>query len=232
MKRWLGLIGLSGLLWWGDGQGYFNNLKSYFYQAKVEPYLRPENETARQLAIAEAEIAKMTEENRHLRELLGVKLPARWQFMPAKILQLKTGSLIIDAGAKDGIKAGQAVIGIKKDEINNGIALGRIIKTQAFQAEVELVNSPDAVIKAKLASGAEGQLKNEAGRWQLTEVRQKYALAPGQLVMTAGGDGWLAGLALGRVGEVFKEDEAVYQKAGVDYLLAIKSLSQVFVIIE
>ena len=45
---------------------------------------------------------------------MGVKLPAKWQFMPAKILQLKNESLTIDIGSEDGIKVGQTVIGIKK----------------------------------------------------------------------------------------------------------------------
>ena len=230
MKRWLMLIGLSGLFWWGDGQGYFNSLKSKIYQAKLKLPESAESEDKGQLAIAEAEIIKVTEENKNLREMLGVKLPARWQFVPAKILQLKNESLTIDIGSEDGIKVGQIVIGIKKDEVNNGIVVGRIKKTQVFQAEAELVTSPGTAIKVKLENGAEGVVRNEQDQWQLTEVLQKFTLIPGQLMTTSGGDGWPAGLALGRVAEVFKEDEAIYQKAGVEKLLEIASLSQVFVI--
>ncbi|MEK7513325.1 MAG: rod shape-determining protein MreC [Patescibacteria group bacterium] len=231
MKQWLILIGLSGLLWWADGQGYFNNLKSKIYQAKLKPAgLASEDKS--QLAAAEAELIKVNQENKNLRELLGVKLPAKWQFMPAKILQLKNESLTIDIGSEDGIKVGQTVIGIKKNEVNNGIAVGRIKTVRAFQAEVELVTSPGAGIKVKLENGAEGVARSEQDRWQVAEVLQKFTLIPGQLMVTAGGDGRPAGLALGRVGEVFKEDEAVYQKAGVEKLIEIETLSQVFVISE
>lgn len=232
MKRWLILIGLSGLFWWGDGQGYFNNLKSYIYQARVKQGRLPASEDNSQLAIIEAELTKVTQENKNLRELLGVKLPAKWQFMPAKILQLNDDSLIIDIGMEDGIKVGQTIIGIKKDEVNNGIVAGRIKTVHAFQAETELVTNQKVIIKAKLGNGAEGVVKAEGGQWQLMEVLQKFILTQGELILTAGGDGWPAGLALGRVGEVFKEDEAVYQKAGVEKLINIANLSQVFVISE
>ena len=116
--------------------------------------------------------------------------------------------------------------------MNNGIAVGRIKTVRAFQAEVELVTSPGAGIKVKLENGAEGVARSEQDRWQVAEVLQKFTLIPGQLMVTAGGDGRPAGLALGRVGEVFKEDEAVYQKAGVEKLIEIETLSQVFVISE
>lgn len=232
MRRWLILIGLCGLFWWGDGQGYFNNLKSKIYQAKLKSSGLAVSEDKSQLAIVEAEMAKLTRENKNLRELLGVKLPAKWQFMPAKILQLKNESLTIDIGVEDGIMVGQTIIGVKKDEVNNGIVAGRIKTARAFQAEVELATSPGVAIKVKMENGAEGVARNEQGQWSVTEVLQKFTLIPDELIMTAGGDGWPAGLALGRVGEVFKEDEAVYQKAGVEKLIDITSLSQVFVIID
>lgn len=232
MRRWLLFIGLCGLFWWGDGRGYFNNLKSKIYQAKLNPSGLAEREDKSQVAIVEAELTKVNQENENLRELLGVKLPAKWKFMPAKILQLKNESLIIDIGGEDGIKVGQTIIGIKKDAVNNGIVLGKIKTAQAFQAEAELVISSKVAIKVKLDNGAEGVARNEQGQWQVTEVLQKFTLTPGQLMVTAGGDGWPAGLALGRVGEVFKEDEAIYQKAGVESLLYFASLRQVFVISE
>lgn len=242
MKRWLLIIGSCGLIWILDGGGYFNWLKRpvskisepirhYFYQLNLPQENQSKSATTEQ-AIIEAELNKLQQENVHLRELLGVKLPARWKFMPAKILQLKKNSLIIDVGSEDGINSGQVVIGIKKDAVNNGIVIARIKTVRAFQAEAELVTSPEVKIKVKLDNGAEGLAQTENDKWQVTEVLQKFSLTKDQLMMTAGGDGWPAGLALGRVGEVIREDEAVYQKAEAISLLETESLSQVFVISE
>ncbi len=242
MKRWLIVVISCGAIWILDGGGYFNWLKRpvskisepirhYFYQLNLPQ--ENQNETAiAEEAVLKAELNKLQQENVRLRELLGVKLPASWKFVPAKILQLKKNSLIVDIGTEDGIKVGQTVIGIRKEAINNGIVIGKIKTSQAFQAEAELVTSPEVKIKAKLDNGAEGLMIEDNGRWLVTQVLQKFSLTKGQLIMTAGGDGWPAGLALGRVGEVMKEDEAVFQKAEAEGLLTVEELSQVFIISE
>lgn len=238
-RFWLGLIIVSGLLWLADGRGYFNYLKrpiikfsqslrNKLYQLKV----KPEEEQSAETAILEAQVIKLTQENANLRELLGTKLPASWKFIPANILMINQANFIIDNGSKDGAVEGQPAIAIKKDEINNGILIGKVIKVSEWQAEVMTLNNESVKIKVKTGSGALGLVQSVAGKLTLTEVLQKDILNQNELLVSAGQDGWPPGLAVGRVGAMIKNDAAVYQEAEVNLLLEIKALSRVFVIKE
>jgi len=241
LKLWLGLIGISLILWLGDGKGYFNWLKRpvsrlsqpvrhQLYNLKSRQRPETDSEAVAQTAVLEAEILKLKQENEKLRELLGTKLPADWQFVPAKILELKDKIMVIDAGKSLGVREGQAVIGINRAAINNGVVIGRVRQIFEYQAEVELLGQTGVEVKVRTASGVLGTVKSAAGKIRLTEVLQKDRLMSDELIMTAGQDGWPVGLVIGRVGEITKDDAAVFKEAEVKTLIEAKELSQVFVV--
>ena len=49
-------------------------------------------------------------------------------------------------------------------------------------------------------------------------------------MLTRGGDGWLPGLVIGRLGKVNKVDTEVFQTAEIEPIVAVESLKQVFVV--
>lgn len=244
-RFYLALLGLSLVLWWGDGRGWLDWLKrpaaavaqpiqrslyrlTRGKQAVPKPGLA--KETAEK-AVLEAEILRLKEENEQLRQLLGAPLPPDWQFIPANILQLGEDFLLVDVGKDGGVSENDQILALTETEgVKSGVLLGKIEVVGPRQARVQLLNQAESRVKVQSSQGALGVVRGEDGQLRLTEVLQQDSLEQGDLLVTRGGDGWKPGLAVGRVGAVEKVETAVYQQAGVEPIVEIERLTQVFVV--
>ena len=219
MRLVLVLLTVSGLLWLG-------NLK-LILPRKVDKIL---NLAPAEKSVFEAEIANLQQENTRLRDLLGAPMSPSWQFLPAPVVDIKADILTLGVGKATGVKDGAAVMAYQKESINNGVILGRVFEVQRRQTKVRLLSSPQLSVKAKTSSGASGVVTGDGQMAWLNQVVQADKLAVGDLILTAGGDGWLPGLVIGRVGETVKAESAIYQNAKVDLIIDPGSVVNVYLV--
>jgi len=246
-RVFLGLLLVSGFLWWSDGRGWWKWLRSpidrlvqpvrhrlYITSQKLwgKAELLDEGwQGEAEIVIEKAELLRLKKENERLRKLLGAPLPADWQFIPAKILERLEEKLIIGIGSEAGIDRGDSVMGlVKVENTETGWLIGRIKEIMERQSQVQLLTDENIVIKAKTEFGVEGKIEAEEGKLLMKDVLQEKNLNKGDLVLTKGGDGWLADLVVGKISKVIKVESAVYQQAEVKGLSMIESLEEVFVV--
>ncbi len=246
-RVFLGLLLVSGFLWWSDGRGWWKWLRSPIGRL-VQPvrhrlYLSSQKlwggaelldqgwQGEGKIAIEKAELLRLKKENEELRKLLGALLPADWQFIPAKILQKLDEKLVIGAGRESGVEAGDLIMGLVKIEnTETGWLIGRIEKAGERQSQAQLLTDKNMVIKARTEMGIEGIVEAEEGKLLMKNVLQEKKLDKGDLVLTKGGDGWLADLVVGKISKIVKVESAVYQQIEVKGLTKIENLEQIFVI--
>lgn len=243
MRRWLVLVGLSGLVFLGDKWGWFNWLKrpvaglsqpvrQRLYGLRVEKKAAIDKEVADEgkAVILEAELGKLRRENERLRELLGSRLPPNWQFVEANILQLKDEVMVIDVGSKMGVAEGEVVMGLVVEEVNNGVLLGKVKTVWPWQSQVELLADEAVEVRVRTEAGAKGKVRGGGGEVRLKEVLQTYQLNEGELILTEGKDGWLPNLVVGRVGQIESEATAVFQETRVVGVVNSYELDKVWVV--
>ncbi|HET7713359.1 MAG TPA: rod shape-determining protein MreC, partial [Patescibacteria group bacterium] len=133
--------------------------------------------------------------------------------------------LIIGEGSEGGVKVGQAVIVGK-------VILGKITGVQADRSTLRLLTDPSSKVVAVTSSGARGLLVGQFQSFaKLTKVLQEERLDVGELVFTAGEDGWPKGLVIGEVVKVIKKDNELFQEAEIKPQLNYDKLTTVFVIL-
>jgi len=240
LKNWLLVVTIVIILIILDNYGYFNWLKKItgrwfnplkhtLYLNEVTPVDKIELESAEKSLLV-SELAQVKSENQRYRELLETPMPPNWRFWPAKIIKLSPVSMKIDLGKDQGVENKMMVIGLKRDQINNGVVIGRVEKTNLMSAEVQLLTTNELELNGVTSSLAKGVIKGDGESIEFQEVILADQLVENDLVLTEGKDGWLPGLVVGRVGQITKVDTAVFQKAKIKPILDIRQLEQVFVV--
>jgi len=198
-------------------------------KALEKELLRLQGELQR-LAVEQNQLSSCLEENERIRKLLGAPLPAKWKFLPAKVIG--GGEKIrIDKGEKDGVKKGMIVV-------SENILVGRVVEIGEGNSLLETpltskVSLPVA-IKRPVGKGiqARGILRPAGGSLVLSEVLQSEDIQKGDLVVSSGDESWPADLLIGQISDVLPKSAEVYQKARVKPLLEYDKLRIVFVIIS
>jgi len=182
------------------------------------------------LAFEQNQLSSCLEENERMRKLLGAPLPAKWKFLPAKVIG--GGEKIrIDKGEKDGVKKGMIVVA-------ENILVGKVVETSKESSLLETPLTPKislpVVIKRPGGKGiqARGILKPVGGSLILGEVLQSEDIQKGDLVVSGGDENWPADLLIGQITDVLPKSAEVYQKARVKPLLEYDKLRIVFVVIS
>lgn len=176
------------------------------------------------------------EENNSLREHLGFISKNKPRYVLAQVMARSSESesgrardLLIDQGRINGLTEGLAVIS------GNGTVVGKVAKVEESQARVVLVSNPACRFAAALlnesgTSGvAEGQMSLTI---KLDYVPMSKSLSVGDLLVTSGLEtGVPRGLLLGKVSEVKRDTNDVWQSAVIEPLADPDSLSIVSVIL-
>ncbi len=173
---------------------FFANVSDYFfvYSKNVE-LVKHNNYLEKQIA----SLSQIKVENDHLKELLNFVDDRKYGFISSKVVGNTGGAfsrvLVINAGAKDGIEKGMAVVGEK------GL-VGRIIQVGRVSSQVLLlsdVNSRIPVISSlsrqkAILSGNNGE------HLELTYLAKDNNLKEGEEIITSGdGDMFPEGLPVG-----------------------------------
>ncbi|NIP83095.1 MAG: hypothetical protein GWM90_29250, partial [Gemmatimonadetes bacterium] len=163
--------------------------------------LRAERDSLSAVVSAQASLA---EENRRLRELLGLRGRAEPSFVPAEVIRLGTpggeSSFLLDVGERDGVAVGSPVIA------SAGL-LGVVWEVGGGSAQAIDWTNPDFRASAMTADGrAYGIVESRRGRYreedQLALVGAPFHIdvPPGTRVVTSGRGGvYPRGILLGTV---------------------------------
>ena len=166
--------------------------------------LHDEVERLREKEIQDAQalerVAFLENENRHLRELLGMSQQLKVKSVPAEILYDARNAfvrkVVLNRGSHHGVLPGQAVI----DE--NGV-IGQVTEVYLTTCEVTLLTDKDQAIPVLNVRSGERSVAYGRGQQGYLELRFMMANADieeGDLLVTSGIDGvYPAGLAVGRV---------------------------------
>ena len=175
-------------------------------------------------------------ENAFLKEQLGLKQEniVDKELVLAGVLGNPTdqtgASVILNKGAKYGVKAGDNVIkGAHLVGIVREVTLGRSV--------VDLITSPnvsvtvyDIDVAGKTSGLAVGQFGTAI---QMTRILPKEDISVGDTIVSLGADGLFEpGLIVGKVVEVAKDSSQPLKTAFLDTVIDLSKLDKVFVIVE
>jgi rod shape-determining protein MreC len=133
----------------------------------------------------------------------------------------------INRGSSDGVKDGMIVV-------TEGRSLvGTITKTFGSYSWVLLITDPRSAVSAMVQeSRAEGVLAGTySGSLNMEFVGQGATVNDGDFVITSGvGGGYPPGIVIGRVSQIEKQEQALFQTVHVDHLASLDQLDQVLVL--
>ena len=168
-------------------QGVRNVWRNYFYLRGVRRENRELKEQIERLRIEQVRLSEDAAQARRLQALLGFKEQYIAQTVAAQVIG-SSGSdqshvVYIDKGSNDGIKPDMAVI------TPDGI-VGKVLRVVHSSAQVLLINDPSSGVGAILQSSRlQGILQGTAaGEVMLRYVMSDEKVAPGEQVLTSGGD--------------------------------------------
>jgi len=214
-----------GLKIWGEEQ-----IRLIFRVKALEKEFGRLQLELQRLAFDQNQLSSCLEENERMRKLLGAPLPAKWKFLPAKVIGYGE-KIRIDKGEKDGVKKGMIVV-------SENILVGRVVELGEGSSLLETPLTPKislpVVIKRPGGKGiqARGILKPVGGNLILSEVLQSEDIQKGDLVVSGGDENWPVDLLIGQISDVLPKSAEIYQKARVNLLVEYDKLRIVFVVIS
>ena len=135
--------------------------------------------------------------------------------------------IAIGRGRSDGVREGMIVV-------SEGRSLaGRVSKVFDDYSWVTLITDPKSAVSAIVQeSRAEGVVAgNYDGSLNMEFVGQGAAVKQGDFVLTSGvGGGYPPGVVIGRVANVRKTDQDLFQSVHVDHLASLSNLEHVLVL--
>jgi rod shape-determining protein MreC len=137
--------------------------------------------------------------------------------------------IAIGVGSADGVRDGMIVV-------TEGRSLvGTVSKTFDDYAWVTLITDPRSAVSAVVQeSRAEGVVAgNYDGSLVMEFVGQGAAVKEGDFVTTSGvGGGYPPGVVIGRIADVRKTEQDLFQEVHVDHLASLSKLEQVLVLMS
>jgi rod shape-determining protein MreC len=210
---------------------WVNNITDAGSLAEDNKELRAENEALRNdLARARED----TTEIESLRDLAEVRAQfPQDTFLTSSVISRDASNLrslvAIDSGRSDGVQEGMIVV-------TQGRSLvGTITKTFDDYAWVTLITDPKSAVSAIVQeSRAEGVVAgNYDGDLVMEFVGQGAAVKDGDFVVTSGvGGGYPSGVVIGRVSNVQKTEQDLFQNVHVDHLASLSELEHVLVLMS
>lgn len=208
---------------------FVNNLSDINRLSDENQALREENERLR------GEIERLQEveiEAQDLRQLLELREgSADDTFVEANVFLREPSnarqSIAIDRGAQDGLVEGMVVL------TRQGSLIGTVTRVLDDVAWVTLITDPTSAVSARVqASRVEGVVVGEPdGSLRIEFVERTADVKQGDLVITAGiGGNYPPGELIGRVVEVDRAAQELFQGVRVEPLASLRRLEAVLVL--
>lgn len=224
---------------------YFYNWGSSWRQAKEEakednPLARIEELDRRvaELTVASAKLKELEQENQELREYLNFFQADNTSHLLAQVVYQENfldssrygQNILINQGAKQGVKEGQAVVN------SQGIIIGKVMEAEDNSAKVCFITNSSCKLAVKILNQektigvTEGQLGLTA---KINFVGQTEKISLGDIVVTSGLEKDIpAGLVVGRVSEINNSDNDVWQNISLEPLVNFNKLGILSVVLS
>lgn len=179
--------------------GFFSAIGGLRTLREENAALETELQELRDARVSQADIER---ENAELRELLDMQARLGVATTGALVIAQPSGSfnwsVLIDAGADQGLLPGMAVV-------NGDGLVGKLVEVTAGNARVQLLTSPDAGYAVRVAdTGEQGRLTGRGSEpFQLEVINQEAEVAAGAEIVTHAfaGTSILDGVPIGTVAE-------------------------------
>jgi rod shape-determining protein MreC len=209
--------------------GWVNNVTDSAELSRENRRLREENERlTTELARSREDAVQQTQ--RADLEAVRQQFPAD-SFVDAAVVSRDSSNLraiiAIGRGREDGVREGMIVVSEGRSLV------GTISKVYDDYAWVTLITDPKSAVSAMVQeSRAQGVIAgNYDGSLNMEFVGQGAAVKEGDFVATSGlGGGYPPGIVIGRVADVRKAEQDLFQNVSVDHLASLSSLEHVLVL--
>ncbi len=193
-------------------------------------------ELEQQVTTLQGEVVRLRENEAQLNLLAGLLSWARTQpdntYLAANVIGRDPSPfvsyVILDRGSDDGVARDMPVV------TENGL-VGRVVEVTASACKVQLVIDASSAVNARLQkSRDEGVVIGQiAGGLQMQFLSQQAQVQPGDLVVTSGlGGNYPAGIVLGSVSAIEKQDYEVLQQADLTTAVDFNRLEIVLIIVN
>lgn len=202
-------------------------------------------EEIRRLTAENVRLRFLKEENAELRRQLNFLDKSKRRYLMANIISREglagnsgnnMQSVIIDKGAEDGLSAGLAVVSAADvGAAIQGIIIGKITSVKDHISEIRLATDKNSKFAASILgeNKTSGVASGELGLTiKMNFIPRTENIKQGDIVATSGLEKNIqAGLAIGRISFVSKENNEVWQSADIEPLVDFDSLSVVSVLL-
>lgn len=180
------------------------------------------------LAAANERLKAMAGENRELKRMLGMQQALPHPGIAASVVgyapEDPRKEITIDRGRIDGLKPDDVVVG------GEGL-VGHVIDAGRHDAHVLLITDPSSAVPAYLVRTASwGIVTGTLLHAKMKYINQDTRVLDGDTVVTGRGEVYPAGIPIGRVVEVDRKDNALYQSAVLQPNVDFSSLARVIVL--
>lgn len=213
----------------GGVKGFFENL------GNIGNLQKENRELSLRINELESQNARMTvaeKENESLKRELKFKNESGFQTLAADITFFDPTnvreSIMINKGASDGIKEKMAAT-------SEGFLIGRVTEVYSNSAKILLITDPLSSVPALIPElTATGLVKGQLGMGlEMEQIPQEADLKKGQVIVTSGlGGEYPKGLVIGKIENITKKNNSIFQMASLRPLIDFKSLERVQIIIR
>lgn len=210
------------------------NREFFVFISNLRDVARQNAILSRQVAELAGSLAKLEglgEENRVLREALGLTSRSKLALISAEVIgfdpQSVERSVILGRGSRHSVAAGDAVVG------SSGVMVGVISTVSERTSQMELITSGKVVVNARTSNGsATGVVRGEHGLGLLFDlIGQDQTVKLNDRIVTSGlGGQFPQDLLIGTVGEIRSSPSELFQKASVIPAANLRNLQVVFVV--
>ena len=190
---------------------------------------------ANQLTVENAKFKMLEQENQILRQHLKFLTKNEQNYILCNIISRGSidnpiaQGIIIDKGAKDGLSPGLAVVS------SQGIIVGKIIAVKNNLAEIYLITNQSCKLAARMhnQNKTSGIVQGELGLTaRMKFIPQTEKIKIGDLAVTSGLErGVPSGLVIGKVSQIIKESNELWQSAIIEPLADLDELIIVSVLL-
>lgn len=210
--------------------------EAFMIMQSASPFSKDPDQTLLATVQTDVEQVEQTLETQALRDQFDTQDVSPSNLLPVRIIGYQgylpgireASSLVINAGTKQGVILGQAVI------YENNL-VGKIKKTTQTLSEVQLLSDPDLTFTAEaLSNQASGVIRGGQDQMVFGNVVLSETLEKGDMVVTKGdvsieGEGFPPNIIVGQITATEKRQSDLFQLAKVESLLEVSDLTTVFV---
>lgn len=223
-------------IFYSSGNYLQNNPNEEKDKQELLSILNKLQEENNELIAANAMLKVKEEENKELRSYLDFLSEKEYSFVLANVISKKGldlfGSgqeIFVNKGTRDGLRNGLAVVD------NQGIVIGKVISVKDSLSEICLTanNNCKFAVSSQNNSSTSGVSQGDLGiTIKMNFIPQTEEIKTGDVIITSGLETDIPrGLVLGRISEVYKESNDVWQSATITPLSASENLNIVSVLL-